>query len=260
MKITYVDIHSHLNFPDYDTDREEVIDRMKEKGVATITIGTSLETSVSAVALSKLHENIFACIGIHPTENSSSLPLEFEELVTHPKVVGIGECGLDYGREGILSEENKQVQKKLFVAHIDFAVKHDLPIMIHARNSTKDILEILTAKKKEFGRKLRGNAHFFTGTPEDAKEYFDLDFSISFTGVVTFAREYDSTIISSPIDCIMSETDAPFVTPIPYRGKRNEPTYVIEVVKKIAEIKGLREEEVSKEVLKNAVAKWNLVW
>jgi len=122
------------------------------------------------------------------------------------------------------------------------------------------IFDILSEKKSEYGEKLRGNAHFFTGTKEEAQAYFDLDFSVSFTGVVTFARDYDETIRFVPMDRLMSETDAPFVAPEPYRGKRNEPSYVIEVVKKLAEIKGMPEEEVSKEILKNAVAKWNLVW
>ena len=184
----------------------------------------------------------------------------FEELVKSPKVVAIGECGLDYGRDGSLDDKSKETQKILFRQHIDFAVNHDKPIMIHARNATNDILDILSEKKSEYGEKLRGNAHFFTGTKEEAQAYFDLDFSVSFTGVVTFARDYDETIRFVPMDRLMSETDSPFVAPEPYRGKRNEPLYVIEVVKKLAEIKGMPEDEVCKEILKNAVAKWNLVW
>ena len=267
MVIKYIDIHSHLNFPEYDADREEVIARMKEKGVATITIGTSLETSRSAVALAEQHDNVFACIGIHPTEVDKVTGMtahfsrqNFEELVKSPKVVAIGECGLDYGRDGALDDKSKETQKILFRQHIDFAVNHDKPIMIHARNATNDILDILSEKKSEYGEKLRGNAHFFTGTKEEAQAYFDLDFSVSFTGVVTFARDYDETIRFVPMDRLMSETDSPFVAPEPYRGKRNEPSYIIEVVKKLAEIKGMPEDEVCKEILKNAVAKWNLVW
>ena len=263
----YIDIHSHLNFPDYDADRGEVIARMRKQGVATITIGTSLETSQSAVALAEQHENIFACIGIHPTEIdpitgiTAHFPRQhFEELVKHPKVVAVGECGLDYGREGVIDEKQKETQRILFRQHIDFAVQHNLPIMIHARNSSADILEILTFKKSEYGDKLRGNAHFFTGNPAEAQQYIDLGFSVSFTGVITFAQDYDETIKSVPLESLMSETDSPFVTPTPYRGKRNEPTYVIEVVRKLAEIKGIPEEEAAQVFLKNAVAKFNLVW
>lgn len=267
MEIKYIDIHSHINFPDYDADRGEVVARMEEAGVATITIGTSLETSTSAVELAEKHPNIFATIGIHPTEIDEATGMtahfprqHFEELIKSKKVVGIGECGLDYGREGNIDEKSKETQKILFRQHIDFAVAHDLPIMIHARNSAKDILEVLAEKKAEHGAKLRGNAHFFSGSPEEAQAYFDLDFSVSFTGVITFARDYDAAIRHAPLDRLMAETDAPFVSPVPYRGKRNEPSYVVEVVRKIAEIKGLDEATTAQEILKTAVAKWNLVW
>lgn len=259
--VKYIDIHSHLNFPEYDADREAVIGRMKEAGVATITVGTSLETSRSAVALAEQHENIFACIGVHPIDGDLHAfdEADFEELVKHPKVVAIGECGLDYGKEGVFDGDH-HAQKTLFTAQIDFAAKHDKPIMIHARNAAEDILKILTEKKRQYGPKLRGNAHFFTGSPEEAQSYVDLGFSVSFTGVITFAREYAKTVKAVPFEHIMSETDAPFVSPIPYRGQRNEPTHVIEIVRKLAEIKGVSEDEASKILLKNAVAKFNLVW
>ena len=266
MPIKYIDIHSHLNFPDYDADREEVIAKMKELGVATITVGTSLETSQSAVALAEKHENIFACIGIHPVDemhNGDHCAFDeaaFEELVKHPKVVAIGECGLDYGKDGVIDGDHCANQKRLFSQQIDFAAKHDKPIMIHARNAAEDILKLLAEKKKQYGDKLRGNAHFFTGSPEEAQSYIDLGFSVSFTGVITFAREYARTIKAVSLDHMMSETDSPFVSPIPYRGSRNDPTRVIEVVKKMAEIKGVSEEEAAKIFLNNAVAKFNLVW
>ena len=262
----YIDIHSHLNFPEYDADREEVIARMKEKGVATITIGTSLETSRSAVALAMANENIFAAIGVHPIDGSYNVGHcnevfeGLEELVKNPKVVAIGECGLDYGREGVVDEEVKKSQVSLFEEHVKFAVKHDKPLMLHARNSNRDIIDILKSYKKEYGEKLRGNAHFFTGTKEEAQEYFDLDFSISFTGVVTFTHDYDEVVRFAPLNRIMSETDAPFVSPVPYRGKRNEPTYVIETIKKLAEIRGIDEEIAQKAFVSNAVAKFKLVW
>ena len=259
--ISYVDIHSHLNFPEYDADREEVIARMKEKGVATITVGTSLETSQSAVELARLHDNIFASIGIHPIDDEGAMFDEraFEELVKDPKVVAIGECGLDYGKSGVIDEELKAKQKILFEKQIDFAAAHDKSVMIHARNSNKDIIEILKEKKKHHGTKLRGNAHFFTGTKEEAQDYFDLDFTISFTGVVTFARDYDEVIKYAPSDRIMSETDAPFVAPIPYRGKRNEPSFVIGVAQKIAEIRGEDAEKTRISLLNSAIQRFGLI-
>jgi TatD DNase family protein len=259
--IKYVDIHSHLHFPDYDADREEVLARMKEKGVATITVGTSLETSRQAVALAEQYPHVFACIGVHPHDAEESFDIDaFEQLVRSPKVVAVGECGLDYGREGVIDEADMQAQKALFETQIDFAVAHDKPLMIHARNSADDILAVLFEKKKQYGEKLRGNAHFFTGNAEEARRYGELDFSTSFTGVLTFTHDYDETVRSVPLASLMSETDAPFVAPVPYRGKRNEPAFVIEVVKKMAELRGVGEEELAQELLKNAVAKWGLVW
>ncbi len=262
MEIKYIDIHSHLNFPEYDADREEVIARMKEQGVATITVGTSLETSQSAAALAEQHENIFACIGIHPVDEENPYFDEeaFSKIVTHPRVVAIGECGLDYGREGTIEDDAKKKQMDLFQKQIDFAVKHDKPVMIHGRSANRDIIDVLKAKKQEYGDKLRGNCHFFSGSIEEAREYHALDFSTSFTGVVTFTHDYDEVVRSVPIEQLMSETDAPFVSPKPYRGKRNEPTYVIETAKKLAEINGLDEETALKALVSNAVAKFKLVW
>ncbi len=256
----FIDIHSHLNFPEYDFDREEVIARMKENSIATITIGTSLETSRSAVALAEIHDNIFACVGVHPIDddNASFDEKEFEELVSHPKVVAVGECGLDYGREGVISDEDKRKQTSLFEKQIDFAVKHDKPLMIHARSANSDIIAILQSKKKEYGAKLRGNAHFFTGNLEEAKGFLELDFTLSFTGVVTFARNYDETVRFAPLDKIMSETDSPYVSPIPYRGKRNEPSHVREIVAKISQIREEPYESIRIQLAKNAVALFNL--
>lgn len=242
-------------------DREAVIGRMKEMGVATITVGTSLETSQGAVALAEQHDNIFACIGIHPVDDVNSIFDEagFEKLVASPKVVAVGECGLDYGREGIVDPADKARQVVLFEQQIEFAVKHDKPIMIHARSSNADIVEILRAKKAVHGSKLRGNAHFFSGTKEQADAYIALDFSVSFTGVVTFTHDYDDVVRHVPLESMMSETDAPYVSPVPYRGKRNEPAWVVQVAKKIAEIKGLDEGETAEVLLKNAVAKFKIV-
>jgi len=185
--------------------------------------------------------------------------VKFEKLIANPKVIAIGECGLDYfaprSSSGAKSEVGfsvKQTQKKLFEQQIKFALKHDKPLMLHIRDdhqnfssknlggqAYEDVLNILESyKKAEGGEKLRGNVHFFAGSKEIAKRFLDLGFTMSFTGVVTFTHDYDEVIKFLPKEAIMSETDAPFVAPVPYRGKRNEPTYVIEVVKKLAEIRG----------------------
>ena len=264
MEIKYFDIHSHLNFPEYDADREAVLVRMRESGVATITVGTNFETSRSAIALAEKKDCVFACIGTHPVDaEEGKLPAIFEEstfekLVVHPKVVAIGECGLDYGKSGIADEADKIRQKKDFEMQIDFAVKYNKPLMLHVRNAHTDVLDILNSKKREYGDKLRGNAHFFSGSTEIEKKYLDLGFSVSFTGVITFVKDYDEAVAYAPLNMIMSETDAPFVAPIPYRGKRNEPTYVIEVVKKMAQIKDKTVEEMQKILVDNAVRIFNI--
>jgi TatD DNase family protein len=258
--IKYIDIHSHLNFSDYDADREEVIGRMNDSEVATITIGTSILSSKSGIELSENNENIWSAVGIHPTEEVSELDdMMLEKMLNNKKVVAIGECGLDYGRSGEIEAGEKIRQVSLFERHLDLAAKWNKPVMIHARNSNLDILDILESKKKDYGERLRGNAHFFTGSVDEARRYLNIDFSISLTGVITFAREYDEAIKFVPIENIMAETDAPFVAPIPYRGKRNEPVYVIEVIRKIAETKGLDFEKTAEFLKNNAVAKFGLL-
>lgn len=256
----YFDIHSHLNFSDYDSDRGEVINRLKETGTHTIVVGTDYESSKRAVDLAEKYEEIYACIGIHPvreaTPSKGSGPdfdiSLFSELIKHPKVVAVGECGLDFYHAK--KETDYERQKNLFLAQINFAVAHNKPVMIHARDAYEEILEILEPMKKDYGAKLRGNVHFFAGTVDIAKRFFNIGFSISFTGVITFTRDYDEVIKSAPLDMIMSETDAPYVAPVPYRGKRNEPIFVSEVVKRIAEIRGEDEEAVRVVLVNNALS------
>ena len=240
----YFDIHSHLSAPEYDSDREAVVARLKETSTHTIVIGTDLESSKMAVDLAEKYEGIYACIGIHPVDNSSqSFEKEkFEELIKYPKVVAVGECGLDFFHADKIADYERQ--KKLFLDQVEFALAHDKPVMIHARDAYKELLEILEPIKREYGPKLRGNVHFFTSSVEIAKRFFNVGFTVSFTGVITFTRDYDEVIKSAPLHMIMSETDAPYVAPVPYRGKRNEPSYVAEVVKSIAEIRGEGEEVV----------------
>ncbi|OHA91494.1 MAG: hypothetical protein A2832_00590 [Candidatus Zambryskibacteria bacterium RIFCSPHIGHO2_01_FULL_44_22b] len=244
----YFDVHSHLEACQYDADREEVIKRLKESDTHTIVIGTDLESSQKAVELAEKHEEIYASIGIHPTDRLESFEVEkFASLVKHPKVVSIGECGFDFYHAK--KEEDYERQKKLFVDQIEFAVKHNKPLMIHARNAYEELLETL----REF-KGLRGNIHFFAGSWEIAQKFLELGFSLSFTGVITFTHDYDEVIRNAPLDKILSETDAPYVAPVPYRGKRNEPAYVSEVVKRIAEIRGEDFELVRTSLVRNALS------
>jgi TatD DNase family protein len=265
-EIKYIDIHSHLDFPNFKEDLESVIDRMNKEGVGTITIGVSEETSREAVSLANRYDNVWACIGLHPDDsNSEEFNKElFESLVQDPKVVAVGECGLDYFRLKEGDEDKKELQKKIFIDHINFAVRHNKPLMLHVRPSKGsfdahlDVLEILKRKKLEFGEMLRGNSHFFTSSLDIAKEYINLGFSVSFTGLITYVRDFDEVIKSVPIEMVHIETDSPFVPPLPFKGGRNEPSYVISVFKKLAEIRCLDESDLRSKLLENSSKLFNL--
>lgn len=267
MQYTYFDIHSHLNFDTYDGDREAVIAQLKDENIATITVGTELKTSREAIELADKHENLFATIGIHPADVPRGASAEwgnhfdeseFEKLVANKKVVAIGECGLDYARLEN-AEAEKVRQKNLFEQQIGFAVKHNKPLMIHCRpgpqsfsgvgDAYDDCIAILRSKQQQYGEKVRGNFHFFTSPIEVAKQCLDIGFTVSFTGPITFVPEYAEIVKYVPLDRMMAETDAPFASPVPYRGKRNNPLYVKDIVVKIAEIKGVDLETVKKQLV-----------
>ena len=259
MQIKYFDIHSHLGFEDYNSDLKDVIKRMQDAGVATITVGTDLESSREAVKVAEKYENVWACIGAHPHDNTDFVfeEKDFAELVKNPKVVAIGECGLDYFKLTENIEAEKSRQKKEFIKQIEFAIKYDQPLMLHIRSSSaqasadKDAHDDAYDILKKY-LKARGNMHFFTGNSETAKKFIDLGFTISFPGVITFAKETQDAVRNIPLEMMHVETDSPFAAPIPFRGKRNEPTYVIEIVKKIAELRGENLEVVQKQLLENA--------
>lgn len=246
-----IDVHAHVNFPDYDEDREGVIKRAQEVGVGMINVGTGLETSRQIVALAEQNENMWATIGLHPTDWTEGFDdSAYLELAKNEKTVAIGECGLDYFRADKSSAEK---QKAIFIQQIELANELNKPLMLHIRDAYHDAFDVLKAHTK-----VRGNVHFFAGTWEEAKLFLDLGFTISFTGVITFTRDYDRVIKNTPLEAILTETDCPFVAPEPYRGKRNEPSYVWEVAKKIAEIKGLEPEEVARVTLENTVRVFRL--
>jgi TatD DNase family protein len=245
----YIDIHSHISLHDYQTDLEKVIQNMKDAGVATIVIGVDLESSQEAVVLAEKHENIFACIGAHPRDTEGFIFEEndFAELVKNPKVVAIGECGLDYFKFNGNLEVEKIRQKNEFIKQIEFAAKYSKPLMMHIRDAHDDAYEIL----QKYQGKVKGNLHFFTESSLIASKFIDLGFTVSFPGVITFAKETEEAVKNIPLEMMHAETDSPYAAPVPYRGKRNEPTYVIEVVKKIAEIRGEDIEKVRIQLLEN---------
>jgi TatD DNase family protein len=251
-----IDTHSHFNLSQFDADRDAAIARMEEKDVQTICIGVDLDTSIYAAELAKAHASIWAIVGQHPTEWCKAFDQNaFEELLKQENVVGIGECGLDYFRERDRGEKETQVQ--LFEAQIAFAATHNLPLMLHIRpqqgtmDAYDDALAILKRWKQQYPD-LTGTAHFFVGDKRIAQEFLDLGFYISFSGVITIFPEYEDMVRFVPIDRMLSETDAPFAAPLPWRGKRCEPQYVLEVVRKIAELKELPLADVERQLLENA--------
>jgi TatD DNase family protein len=253
MSFEFFDSHSHLNLEDFDLDKNEVIEKMREDRVGTLTVGTGFQTSAEAVRLSKENQNLYACIGLHPNEVENEIfdKEKYTEFLGQ-KTVCVGECGLDYFRSN-----NKKEQEVEFRKQIDFAIENDLPLMLHIRPSKGtmdaygDTLTILEEYKNSAGEKLRGQAHFFAGDIAIAQRFLNLGFYISFTGVITFTKDYDEVLKFVSIDKILTETDSPFVAPIPHRGHRCEPQYVIEIYKKIAELKEISLENLTNQIKNN---------
>lgn len=253
-KPDYFDVHSHLNDAKFDSDRDEAIARMAAANVWTITVGIDYESSANAAALAERSEGMFASAGIHPTDLRSELfdEVRFEKILRSPRVVAIGECGLDYFRAAGEDPAERARQAALFEAQLEFAVRAGKPLMIHCRSAHDDMIDILGSKKRAYGEKLFGNIHFFTADSATAKRYLNLGFTLSFSGVITFAREYDDAVRSAPLSMIMAETDTPYAAPVPYRGKRNEPAYISETVRKIAEVRGEPLHAVAPALVENA--------
>lgn len=262
----YVDAHCHVQFDDYDADVELLLERMKEEGVAGVAVGVDLESSRKAVALAEKHPHLFASVGLHPNQEPHEWydASAYRELAKSPKVVAIGECGLDFFRPAALTAEIKRKQKNILHEQIALAAELDKPLIIHSRPSKRtmdayeDLIEILKEAKTAHGGNLRGDIHFFVGGTAEAQALIALGFTISFTAVITFTRDYDDVIKSVPLESIISETDAPYVAPVSRRGRRNDPLAVIDVVAKIAEIRGGSFETVRTALLANAVRLFTL--
>lgn len=265
------DVHTHLQFAAYAEDRDAVIRRTLEGSVWFVNVGTQKDTSVAAVELAHTYDGVWATVGLHPIHTEKSYHdsqelgdseeargftshgevFEYEyykKLAGDPKVVAIGECGLDYYR---LEPETKRLQAEIFEQQIALSGEVKKPLMIHCRNAFSDLIDILVACR--ISRVTSpGIVHFFSGSIDDARKLLDLGFSFSFGGVVTFAKEYHEKVSFVPLDRIVLETDAPYVAPVPYRGKRNEPLFIEATARKVAEIKGISYEIASAMTTTNA--------
>lgn len=247
----FIDSHAHLDFPEYADELDAVIERARTAGVSRmLTVGTTLEGSISSLEIAKKYPFIYSTAGVHPHEAASvdeNSLAEIRKLTEHEKVVAVGEVGLDYHYE----HSARDIQKKVFSDFIDMAKDCSLPLIIHSREAEADTMDILKAKRAEHAG---GVIHCFSGSLEMAKRCTDMGFYISIPGIVTFnkATNVHDVVRNIPIDRMLIETDSPFLAPVPYRGKRNEPSYVVKVAEKVAELKGLTVEDVARITTLNA--------
>lgn len=279
------DVHTHTQFAAFADDQDAVIARALDAGIWMVNVGTQQDTSRAAVATAARYEaGVYAAVGLHPIHTAKSYhdPQElgtpifgadtsentggfvsrgeefdygyYKKLAHDSKVIAIGECGLDYYR---LEEDTKEKQRAAFEQQIALAHKVNKPLMIHCRNAFTDLIAILQDRRGQMPQR-PGIIHFFTGTKDDAQALLDLGFSFSFGGVITFARDYDEVIRYIPMERIVLETDAPYITPAPHRGTRNEPAYIVEVAKKLAEIKALSYETTARQTTENARTLFNV--
>ncbi len=269
-----IDTHAHIQFDAYKTDREDVIKRCAEKNLILNLVGTQKDTSRKAVEMAEQYDNMYASIGTHPIhlhsthvdeEESSFLSREesfdeayYTELVKSPKVIGIGECGLDlfHVPKDKSVEEVLQKQTEVFLQHVKFAHQHDLPLVIHCRDAHDQMIELL----QSLNRPIVGTVHCYTSNWEHAQKYLNLGLYLGFTGVVTFPpKKLDpgpqigllEVIEKMPIDRIVVETDSPYLAAQAYRGQRAEPWMVADVIAKIAEIRQISSLEMQKIIQKN---------
>jgi len=251
------DTHAHYDDEKFDLDRDETIKRAHENGVAyIINAGSDLKSSKRSVELAAMYDFVYAAVGIHPQEadiaDEQALEL-LRKLCGSPKVVAIGEIGLDYYYDTV----PKEVQKKIFIRQIHLARELGLPIVVHDRDAHEDSLNIVKGEK---AGEVGGVFHCYSGSTEMARELLNNNFYLSFGGVVTFknARKVVEAVRYVPLDRLLIETDSPYLSPEPFRGKRNESAYVRYVAEKIAEIKGISYEEVASVTLNNAKRLFNI--
>lgn len=270
-----IDTHAHINFNAFRDDGDEVMDRALQAGIGMILIGSQRDTSERAVRYAERYTNepIWAAIGLHPThlvahtvdvQETGAVPQGapwttfdsreevfdpdyYRSLAESPKVVAIGEFGLDYYRlpRNYPEEEIKTRQKEAARTQIEFAMALGKPILFHCRNAHADLQALVDDVGFNIGRSLKGVVHSFTGTVEEARAWLERDFLIAFNGIITFAPELEEVVRFVPLEKMVVETDSPYLAPAPFRGKRNEPANVEYVAKKIAEIKGTNLEAVA---------------
>ncbi len=306
-----IDTHCHVSFEAYKNDAEYVVKRALDADVKMITVGTRIETSRAALAFAEAHEGVWATVGLHPghvhaqdfvdaNEMPSGMtgsnpigkpsdavaarhmaeafdPEVYRAMLAHPKVVAVGECGLDYYRlpPGISAEQMKEDQKVAVRAQLRLASEAGKPVVIHCRNAAsapsisplaggearsahQDQAEMIREEIAAGGLARRGLIHCFTGTAEEAAMYAELHFLVAFGGILTFGKNVAEAARVIPLEQIVLETDAPYLTPAPFRGKRNEPVHVRLVAEKLAALKGVSVGEIERVTTANAIRLFGL--
>jgi TatD DNase family protein len=278
----FIDSHCHVHFRAYENDMDAVIQRALDQGIFLITVGTQSDTSRAGLEVAERYDGMWASVGLHPnhltqqsfvdeqemihTREETFDPNLYASLAVHPKCVAIGETGLDYYRIPEHADRNEvmEMQRRVFRQHARLATDKNKPIIIHCRDAYDEQADLVAELIQAGLLQKRGVVHCFTGTLEQAQRFIELGFMISFSGVVTFPARKNDVIIDGltllqytareiPLDVMLIETDAPYLTPVPNRGKRNEPANVRDVAVKIAELKGIDVEEVGERTTQNAM-------
>jgi len=251
--VDLVDSHAHVDVSDFDADRDAMLARAQSAGVGTILAignGPEIEKLGSAVAYAEQHDWIYAAAGIHPHEARHATEAHYDELdrlVRHPRLIAWGEIGLDYHYD----HSPRDLQVRVFRHQLEQARSAQIPIVIHCREAWTDCLKILDEDWRS--SELGGIFHCFAGTMQEARQGMDMGFLISFAGNVTYPKSQNLRDVAReiPLDHLLVETDSPFLAPLPYRGKRNEPAYVAEVARSIANVRNLAAEEVARSAAEN---------
>ena len=247
-----IDSHAHIQGKEYSGEVDEIIRRALDAGVEQIVVvggAGDMSSSTEAIALAESYPNLYATVGMHPHDAKDVSREELDtlrKLAAHPKVIAVGETGLDY----YYSHSPPEVQRQVFAQFIQLAVETELPLVVHERDAAREVAEMLG---KEGARKVQGVIHCFTGDDQAAQNYLDLGFYLSFTGIITFknADALRDVARKIPLEKMLVETDSPYLTPVPFRGKRNEPAYVRYVAEMIGKIKALSLEEVARTTTQN---------
>ncbi|MBT8529780.1 TatD family hydrolase [Polynucleobacter paneuropaeus] len=249
----FIDSHCHLDFPEFQSRLPEVLSNMEKANVQhALCVSVDLPDFPKVLKLAEDHTHLYASVGVHPDYEDTPEP-SFEFLVEtakHPKIVAIGETGLDYYRMGDRSYESMEWQRERFRTHIRAAIASQRPLIIHTRSASADTLRIL---QEEGASKIGGVMHCFTESLEVAQAAMEMGFFISFSGIVTFksAKDLQETCRQVPLDKLLIETDSPYLAPVPYRGKTNEPAWVAQVGEFVADLKGVSVERLAKQTYDN---------